>query len=232
MPRLLLIRHGQASFGADDYDALSPLGHEQARVLGRALAARGIKPNLVARGTMRRHDETLSGILEGLGTSIPVLTDENWNEFDFQHVVEIHRPSYQDRTAMMAELNLSDRPDRAFQQIFDEATSRWSAGNHDEDYTESFPAFRTRVSTALSSAATLLKQHRDILTVSSGGPIAMAASLITAGPEATPTLWAALNRVSVNTGVTKVISGRSGLSLSTFNEHTHTEAEARLLTYR
>ncbi|GAA2879056.1 phosphoglycerate mutase [Actinoplanes cyaneus] len=232
MARLLLVRHGQASFGAEDYDALSPLGHEQALVLGRSLAARGIKPALVLRGTMRRHEETLSGILDGLGSAVPTVCDPGWNEFDFQHVVEIHRPAYRDRSAMLAELALSDRPDRAFQEVFDAATVRWSSGRHDAEYIESFSAFRTRVAAALSEVTTLLAQHRDILAVSSGGPIAMAAALITAGPEFPAPLWASFNRVSVNTGVTKVIAGRGGLSLSTFNEHTHVESDSRLLTYR
>ena len=34
MGTLYLVRHGQASFGADDYDVLSPAGHEQAVRLG------------------------------------------------------------------------------------------------------------------------------------------------------------------------------------------------------
>ena len=34
MGTLYLVRHGQASFGADDYDQLSPLGHQQALRLG------------------------------------------------------------------------------------------------------------------------------------------------------------------------------------------------------
>jgi len=34
---VLLVRHGQASFGADDYDVLSETGIEQSRMLGRAL---------------------------------------------------------------------------------------------------------------------------------------------------------------------------------------------------
>ena len=42
MSSILLVRHGQASFGAADYDVLSPTGHEQSRVLGSALAARGV----------------------------------------------------------------------------------------------------------------------------------------------------------------------------------------------
>ncbi|GIF04902.1 histidine phosphatase family protein [Actinoplanes siamensis] len=232
MARLLLIRHGQASFGAEDYDALSDLGHEQARVLGRVLAARGVRPALALRGTMRRHEETLAGILEGLGARIPVVTDPGWNEFDFQHVVEIHRPHYRDRAAMLAELAGTDRPDRAFQEVFDAATLRWCSGDHDADYIEPFADFRGRITRALAQAAALLRRHRDILAVSSGGPIAMAAALLTTGPDGPAALWAALNRVSVNTGVTKVISGRGGLSLSTFNEHTHAESDPRLLTYR
>jgi broad specificity phosphatase PhoE len=230
--RLLLIRHGQASFGADDYDALSGLGHEQARVLGRALAARGVKPGLVLRGSMRRHEETLAGILEGLGTSVPAVVDPGWDEFDFQHVVEVHRPAYRDRAAMMAELSVAERPDRAFQQVFDAATARWSSGGFDHEYAESFAGFRERVAGALARTAELLRAHRDVLAVSSGGPIALVSAQLTAGLDAPAAVWAAFNRVSVNTGVTKVIAGRSGLSLSTFNEHTHVESEARLLTYR
>lgn len=232
MARLLLVRHGQASFGAEDYDALSPLGHEQALVLGRSLAARGIKPALVIRGTMRRHEETLSGIRTGLDSSVPLVADAGWNEFDFQHVVQVHRPAYRDHSAMMADLALADRPDRAFQQVFDAATLRWSTGGHDAEYAESFTDFRSRVATALSNVSALLAQHRDILVVSSGGPIAMAAGLITAGQHFPAALWSSFNRVTVNTGVTKVLSGRSGLSLSTFNEHTHVESDSRLLTYR
>ncbi|MEV6347143.1 histidine phosphatase family protein [Actinoplanes sp. NPDC051851] len=233
MPRLLLIRHGQASFGADDYDALSELGHEQARTLGRSFVARGVRPGLLLRGTMRRHAETAAGLLDGLGTALAEIVDEGWNEFDFQHVVEIHRPLFRDRTAMMAEIGRFERPDRAFQQIFEEATLRWSSGRFDSQYAESFAAFRARVAAVLDRARALLAEHREIVAVSSGGPIAMAAALLTVGDSAgTAPLWSALNRVTVNTGVTKVISGSRGLSLSTYNEHTHLEDRPALLTYR
>jgi hypothetical protein len=42
----------------------------------------------------------------------------------------------------------------------------------------------------------------------------------------------ALNRVTVNTGVTKIVSGRAGTSLLSFNDHGHLEGAAELLTYR
>ena len=50
MSSILLVRHGQASFGAADYDNLSDVGHEQSRVLGAALAARGVSPDVVVAG--------------------------------------------------------------------------------------------------------------------------------------------------------------------------------------
>lgn len=236
MGRLLLVRHGQASFGADDYDALSELGQEQARVLGASFAARGIRPDLVLCGSLRRHRGTVAGLLDGLGSPVPVSADPGWDEFDFQHVVEIHQPAYRDRAYLAAELARSGQPGRAFQEIFEAATGRWCYGGHDSEYTESFPAFRQRIAGVLDRAGELLHRHRDIVAVSSGGPIAMAVALLTAGPRADPAalaaVWSALNRVAVNTGVTKLVSGRRGLWMSTYNEHPHLEADPRLLTYR
>lgn len=236
MSRLLLVRHGQASFGARDYDALSNRGHVQSRLLGTALAARGATPDLVVRGNMRRHTGTAEGLLQGSGAMVDVELDPGWDEFDFQHVVEVHKPMYRNRTLMKADLARTLRPMQAFQEVFEAATDRWSSGDHDEDYAESFPAFRERVAGALERTAALASAHRTVAVVSSGGPIAMAAALLTAGgslpADQLSGLWAALNRVAVNTGVTKVIVGRRGLSLSTYNEHTHLEADSSLLTYR
>ena len=236
MSRLLLVRHGQASFGARDYDTLSTRGRQQSRVLGEALASRASAPDLVVRGNMRRHVGTAEGLLEGSGTAVEVVLDDGWDEFDFQHVVEVHKPVYRNRTLMKADLARTLRPMQAFQEVFEAATARWSSGEHDADYAESFPAFRERVAGALQRTAELARDHSTVVVVSSGGPIAMAAALLTAGDSLSSDqlagLWSSLNRVSVNTGVSKVIAGRRGLSLSTYNEHPHLETDSSLLTYR
>lgn len=233
MKQLLLVRHGQASFGARDYDALSEVGHEQSRVLGRALAARGVVPDVVVQGGQRRHAETTAGLLAGLsadgGTDVPVVVDEGWNEFDFQHVVQVHKPHYRSRMVMMADLARTGRPRQAFQAVFEEATTRWVSGEFDGDYHESFPAFAARVHDAVRRTASLEPARGTALVVSSGGPIGLAASQVLAGDAS---LWPALNRVAVNTAVSKVLHGRSGLTLSTFNSHEHLEHDPALLTYR
>ncbi|MDZ5623354.1 histidine phosphatase family protein [Nocardioides sp. HM23] len=236
MRLLYLVRHAQASFGKRDYDALSDLGHEQSRVLGRALADRQIVPDVVIRGELRRHRETADGILVGLAdadadaaASVPVEVDAGWDEFDFQHVVEVHKPLYRSRTVMLADLARSRTPRQRFQEIFEDATARWTGGESDDDYRESFPAFTDRIQAALLAAAARTPDSGTAIVVTSGGPIGLAASHLLAGDAS---LWAPLNKVAVNTAVTKVINGRSGLTLSSYNDHSHVEHDRRLLTYR
>jgi broad specificity phosphatase PhoE len=229
---LLLVRHGQASFGKRDYDALSETGHEQSRVLGRALAARGVVPDVIVRGELRRHRETAEGIVEGLGAggrAVPVEVDPGWDEFDFEHVMKVHKPLYRSKTVMLADYARTPARERRakFQAMFEEATERWTGGTSDTDYRESFPAFSERVDAAAKRAAG--HEARTVLVVTSGGPIGLVASHLLAGDAS---LWAALNKVAVNTAVTKVLSGRSGLTLSTYNEQAHLEHDRALLTYR
>ena len=54
MATIYLIRHGQASFGKENYDQLSPRGWEQGRVLGRWLAGK-VTHNAVLGGNMEHH---------------------------------------------------------------------------------------------------------------------------------------------------------------------------------
>ncbi len=231
---LLLVRHGQASFGKKDYDALSELGFEQARVLGKAWAERGIAPDIIVRGELRRHRETAESIAEGLAvggspSKARIEVDPGWDEFDFQHVVRVHKPLYRSRTLMIADLARTRQPKAAFQKVFEDATERWTGGGFDEEYHESFPAFSQRVDKAVRATSRRCGPGGTVVVVSSGGPVGLAASHLLAGDAS---LWGRLNRVAVNTGVTKVISGDSGLSLATYNDHSHVEHDRRLLTYR
>ena len=69
MGTLYLVRHGQASFGAENYDQLSPVGHQQAVRLGQFWRERGQRFDAVITGTLQRHVQTLDGIVEGLGSA-------------------------------------------------------------------------------------------------------------------------------------------------------------------
>lgn len=223
MSQILLVRHGQASFGAEDYDNLSPRGEQQSRRLGRALAARGVTPGLVVAGEMRRHAQTATALLEGAGWELPVEADAGWNEFDHLQVLARHDPE---------ETGARDSEARAFQRWFEDATARWTSGHHDGDYDESFGAFTRRVESALERVAARLPRGGTALVLTSGGPVAWAAtSLLGAGTD----VWLRLNAVCVNSGVTKAVTGARGTTLVAFNDHSHLLGAALspdLLTYR
>lgn len=78
MPLVYLIRHGQASFGAEDYDVLSATGHLQGKHVGTELRRRGVRPDQVWSGTLRRQRETALAA----GLDAPLQQDPRWNEFD------------------------------------------------------------------------------------------------------------------------------------------------------
>ena len=222
MSKILLVRHGQASFGAADYDNLSPTGHEQSRVLGAALAARVVSADVVVAGEMKRHGQTAVGVLEGAGWSTDVDVDAGWNEFDHLQVLAVHDQP----TTLEGESEKA-----AFQRWFTEATLRWTSGEHDESYDESFGAFSARVEAALHRLVDALPRSGTAVVLTSGGPVAWAAaSLLTDDHETRTDLWLRLNPVSVNSGVSTVVRGASGTTLVSFNAHDHLSAD--LLTYR
>jgi len=215
---VLLVRHGQASFGAADYDQLSFQGVEQSSTLGAALAARGVVPTHLVAGAMKRHDQTASAAIAGAGWAGPVMVDEGWNEFDHMQVLAAHTPPE------AADASLERR---AFQRWFVEATERWMTGEYDADYDESFSAFTGRVDAALRRTTAGLGPGDTTVVFTSGGAIAsVAATLLGGGPD----LWQRLNAVTVNAGVTKLVVGGSGTTLVSFNDHAHLEPDD--VTYR
>lgn len=232
MSTIYLIRHGQASFGADDYDNLSPLGIEQSRVLGEALAARLHDRNRlrIFSGSMRRHRDTAANCLAAMAHPGEPEVDAGFNEFDHEAVLDAHAPHWRDRNAMRAELAAAPDPHRAFQAVFEPAFVRWSSGTFDADYREPWSAFRTRCENALSQTVRQLAPDDTALVFTSGGTIAalclhlMALSVETA---------MRLNWRFANAGITKLAVNRSGVHVASFNEHGHFEGERRaLLTFR
>jgi len=223
MGQLLLVRHGQASWGSADYDVLSETGWEQSRLLGRSLAVRGIAPDVVVSGGMRRHRETAEACLGALGgVAVDTESDRGWDEFDHVAMLAAHPEPFEGREPTKQE----------FQAWFEKATDRWTGGAHDADYAESFAAFADRVTAALRRTAERAGSG-TALVFSSGGPIAWAAaSLLAEDREVAGALWRRLNPVCVNSGVTRLVTGRRGLTLVTFNGHAHLDGVEDVLTYR
>ena len=68
MDRIVLVRHAQASFGAEDYDKLSPLGHQQSDWLAQYFRDHELRFDRVFRGSLRRHRETTQAVEDAILT--------------------------------------------------------------------------------------------------------------------------------------------------------------------
>lgn len=211
MPVLLLVRHGQASFGSEDYDVLSETGRRQSEILGAELARRSLRLPVLATGSLRRQQETAAVALPGSAS----LVDPRFDEYDHLGLVE----------AYPAPGVNHDGSSRSFQVLLDHALRRWVA-DPDSSWTE----FSEGAWTALREVVAMMDAGRDAVVVTSSGVIAAVCSrLLGAGVDAV----VALNRVTTNGGITKLVAGRGGVSLVAFNDHAHFEDGASdLLTYR
>ena len=142
MGAIYLVRHGQASFGAENYDQLSALGMEQARLLGEWQRACELPLSKVVIGPARRHAQSAEHFQSGSQSRHAPLLIPGLNEFDHEQVLYRYRPEFRDKAAMAAYLATTSNPRRAFQDLFAVAVERWLSGEFDEEYAESWPTFQ------------------------------------------------------------------------------------------
>jgi len=216
---LLLVRHGQGSLGAANYDELSELGRRQARLVGARLAHADQSVKQVWSGSLARQRDTARMIVAELGLPPDERrADDRLDEYDHMGLLAA------DGTGDPFAAAVTPQARRALQPTLDEAISRWILGG--ADYPESHGAFTARVEAVV---AELAAQPGTTMAVTSAGVIAVACARLAGLPA---DRWPALARVVVNTSVTTLITGRTGTHLLTFNDHAHLEADRSLITYR
>jgi len=210
MGTLYLVRHGQASFGAENYDQLSPTGHQQAVRLGQFWRERGQRFDAVITGTLQRHVQTLDGIVEGLGAAPEALRLPGLNEYDSHALIAAIHPQ---------PLGKADTPElyRQHFRILCDALAQWMAGVISPQGMPSWNEFSAGVRAALDH----VRHHhagQNVLLVSSGGPISAAVGeVLGTAPEVT----IALNMRIRNSAVTEFSVSPKRLMLQTFNTLPH-----------
>lgn len=223
MGTLYLVRHGQASFGADDYDHLSELGWRQSRRLGEWLAqtvADGDAPfDAVLTGTLRRHAQTWQGMVEGAGGAsgasgalghLTPLALPGLNEYDSAAVIAAIHPQ---------PLPPPDTPElyRHHFRLLRDGLAAWMQGRTAPQGMPSHADFVRGVCDALDHVR---QQHHGqrVLLVSSGGPIATAVAEVLQAPAATAI---ELNLRIRNTALTEFAFTPKRHMLLTFNTLPH-----------
>ncbi|HVL75029.1 MAG TPA: histidine phosphatase family protein [Noviherbaspirillum sp.] len=232
MGQIYLIRHGQASFGSADYDALSALGEEQARLLGRWFAHAGQRFSCVLSGDLKRQRQTAALCMETLyGSDVPVCeVDGGFNEYDHHEVLVRQRPEFADPNEVRRFLAASANPRAAFQDVFAAAMSRWMSGRHNAEYGETWPQFSAR---CVAAVERLFERGRGqtIAVFTSGGTISAICQRVLGMSDAHT---ARLSWGLVNSGVTRLLYQPGQLSLSYLNSYAHLEWQGRAdaLTWR
>ena len=235
MSYIYLIRHAQAGT-RDNYDVLSELGHEQARLLGEHLASQGIELSAVYSGTLKRQRHTAELACEAIarkGLPVPdISADERWNEFSLlsvyraimQRMMEDDEQFARDVREMQEAIRRDPHTTSGATGRCDAAVIRAWMDNRYPDYEgETWAAFRERIR-ACPDAFSSHDPEKSIAIFTSATPIAiLAASALGLTDEKLLSILG----VIYNTSLT-VIRARSGdLRLFTFNSATHLDSSVR-----
>jgi broad specificity phosphatase PhoE len=209
MGTLVLVRHGQASFGAADYDRLSKLGTRQCHRLGEHFAQRGRRFAAVMRGSLRRHQQSLDALLLGLGEARDdVQVFPGLNEYDSTAVL---------RTVHPGPLGPATTPEayREHFRLLRRGLAAWMEGRSQPEGMPGYAGFVAGITEVLDRVRAL---DGDVLLVSSGGPIATAVGQVL-GMPAVATIE--LNMRIRNSAITEFAFNPKRHALHSFNHLPH-----------
>jgi len=217
MTQLLIIRHGQASFGTADYDRLSPTGERQARLVGQHLAAAGQQFDVMFAGEMLRQTETARLAAEAWAEPPALQIDAAFNEYDPDALFRAYLPR-----VLQDNADLSGRQDelfsdsRLFQKVFERVTRHWIDDTpHDGGACERWPDFTARVEAGLTRLHDDYPPDSRIALFTSGGPTAVA---IAAAVEASARKTIEMNWSIHNAAISELRATRGGWRLTGFND--------------
>ena len=230
MATIYLIRHGQAQFGMEEYDALSPTGIEQAKILGDSFLQRKIIPTQLISGAMKRHQQTMDYCLEIMQLStIEKITNDDWNEFDHRDILTKYEPRYANLDELKKDIFLDKSPKEKITEVLIGAVKRWTSGQH-HDYNESWTTFCERVKNVLEKIENETSKDDVVFVFSSGGSISVIIQKIL-DLSVQKTFELQLN--IANCSITKLKTSSRGTQLLSFSDFAHFEGEKKnWLTYK
>jgi len=227
-----MMRHGQASFGQENYDRLSGLGLRQAALAGEHLARLGLSFDAAYCGTMYRQQDTAREVLARLASPPRLAELPGFNEYDSGPIIQALLPVMQKEDPAVAEAWPRMYQERkAFQTIYEGAMRRWVSGRYDTGPAETWRAFLDRSRQALEQVRGDNGRGNTVLVFTSGGPISAALRLALGLSDETALR---LTWVIKNASLTSFFYNDRELTLSSFNATAHLDQrrEPELITYR
>ncbi len=227
MSTLFLVRHGQASFGSENYDRLSPLGVQQTHHLRDHFVENAVELHGIFSGRLQRQ-RTTADILAG-PSQRTVAVSAAFDEYDAHSLMQ----HYADMTGepLQSLQGTSQRLEpRIFQQHLEKVSRAWVAEQIAAPELESWKSFRARVGRGIDDITTQTPRSQNVAVATSAGVIGAAIAHVL-GLEDFAALQ--LSYVVLNSAVTRIEFDGRRRTLSSFNSTSHLERAGRreLLTY-
>lgn len=229
MSEYILIRHGQASFGKENYDQLSELGKVHTYKLGQYLAENYTRIDKIYLGALHRHLQTANQIklaYQETGIEMPeFIVNSNLNEHHGPQVVRKYFELLKLKEGKEAEFARNFDPSDIAQmnqyfKFFNDITLRWAEGKIEDSEIQSWAEFRNQTKKALQTIMQEDKGGERNLIITSGGPVA---SLAGETLGITEGKIMGLAQEIYNASYTKILRSGEKLSLKIFNKHVYTD---------
>lgn len=216
MATIYLIRHGQASFGAENYDQLSALGQRQADVTGEYFSRIGVKFDRMYSGDLSRQRETCERVVAHQPESVEHIIDPRFNEIRNDEQVEKLAPVVTEsnpRIKALIDKGLSSSKD--YQKVIEAVFNYWVAHDCSAFGIQGWPEYSGLVRDAVSDVMRNEGSGKTIGICTSGGTIATAvAQVLGLGGENTYKFYEPI----FNCSVTQLFYSGEHISLSYFND--------------
>lgn len=234
MGRVVVVRHGQASIHAADYDQLCPQGEAQSKLLGQWWAQQAQRFDAVFVGPAKRHRQTHAAVADSMPELPPPSAMPGLAEHDAFGLVRKALPLLADdpefaahAQALMTAKDPAARS-RGFQRVFEAVMLRWLEGSLPLEGIEPWPVFRDRVNDAFETLAQAAADGRVVVAFSSVGPVAAMLHHVLgcSAQRAFATGWRLRNAA-----ITEFVVGRAQPCLHAFNSVPHL-SDADMHTFR
>ena len=224
MASIILIRHGQASFGAANYDQLSGLGRRQAQLLNDYFSDCGIALDAIYCGTLARQRQTAEIATKNQLAETPFHIDPRFNEIRNDEQFEFLLPELIQRNPSVAKLVEKAKSDsKSYQKVLEQIFQLWVSSKDDDSGIQSWQHYSDQVEEAMKDLIKREGSGKNIGLFTSGGTIATIVSQVL-GLDGR--FAYRFYEPVINASMTRLLYNQEKVSLSSFNDHSFLEWES------
>jgi broad specificity phosphatase PhoE len=216
MATLYLIRHGQASFGTENYDRLSQLGCRQATLVGEYFRDCGVQFDAVYSGDLSRQSETARLAISSQPRAVPHRIDSRFNEIQNDAQIKYLMPEVvKVDPAIQALVDRGLSSSKDYQKVIDAVFNYWVSPVCSDPRIQSWAEFSAQTRQAVADVVQEQGSGKTVAIFTSGGTLAtIVAQVLGLTGEQTYQLYEPL----LNCSVTRLFYNSKKISLSYFND--------------